>query len=159
MTDRRIWVVWLVGLMGLAGCDSGPDVQPPSESGDRPGRGGLVAQRYSPIADLPMPYGFEMDQKKSRSFSGGGLRWVDHVYGGSADKFAVARFMKAQMPIHGWALASDRFVQGDILLEFEKNNERCQLTISDSGGVLGSSTSIKVQIWPTGRADGAVTNP
>ena len=84
----------------------------------------------------------------SGNFSAAGARYVDHVYKGRADKFAVGRFFKRQMPINRWALVTDMFVQGDIMLDFEKDTERCRVTITD--GSFGA-TAVKVAMWTSGR--------
>jgi hypothetical protein len=53
------------------------------------------------------------------------------------------------MPINRWALVTDKFVQGEIQLDFEKDTERCQVTIMD-GGFFGS-TAVKIAVMPSGR--------
>ncbi len=109
----------------------------------------LVAMRRPPIADLPVPIGFDLKESKSRNFSAAGARYIDHAYGGRADKFAVGRFYKRQMPISRWTLVTDMFVQGDIMIDFEKDSERCRISISD-GGFFGS-TRIQMAVWTSGR--------
>jgi hypothetical protein len=108
----------------------------------------LVAMARPPISDLPIPIGFDLKEGKSRNFSAAGARYVDHVYKGSADKFAVGRFYKRQMPINRWTLVTDMFVQGDIMLDFEKETERCRITVTDG---TFFSTEIKVALWTSGR--------
>ncbi|MGB2824584.1 MAG: hypothetical protein WBF17_26655 [Phycisphaerae bacterium] len=108
----------------------------------------LVAMARPPISDLPIPIGFDLKEGKSRNFSAAGARYVDHVYKGSADKFAVGRFYKRQMPINRWTLVTDMFVQGDIMLDFEKETERCRITVTDGTFI---STEIKVALWTSGR--------
>jgi len=109
----------------------------------------LIAQSRPPIPDLPIPVGFSLNEGKSRSFAAAGARYVDHVYDGSDNKFAVARFYKRQMPINRWTLVTDMFVQGDIMLDFEKELERCRIIIADGG--MFNPTVIKVQLWTSGR--------
>jgi len=110
---------------------------------------GLVAQSRPPIPDVPVPVGFRLDQAKSRNFAAAGTRYVDHRYKGGDNKYAVARFYKSHMPISRWALVTDMFVQGNILLDFEKETERCRVTIDD--GCLFHSSHITIQLWTTGR--------
>ena len=98
-----------------------------------------------------MPFGFKLDEGRSRNFAAAGARYVDHFYHGSADKFAVGRFYKRHMPVSRWVLVTDRFVQGDIMLDFEKETERCQIIVSEGG--LIASTHIKVQVWTFGRIE------
>ena len=109
----------------------------------------LVAQARPPIPDLPVPIGFNLDEGRSRNFAAGGARYVDHLYKGRADKFAVARFYKRHMPISRWVLMTDMFAQGDIMLVFEKETQRCQIIASD--GSLWHPCYIQVQLWTTGR--------
>lgn len=149
---RRQQPSWLLAatLSALAGCSE-------SGSSSSAGLGGsttmgpvpeVVAMGRPPIADMPVPIGFSLNEGKSRNFSAAGARYVDHVYKGSADKFAVGRFYKSQMPINRWALVTDMFVQGDIMLDFEKDTERCRVTITDGNW---GSTVVKVAMWTSGR--------
>ena len=109
----------------------------------------LVAQARPPILHLPVPIGFDLDEGRSRNFAAAGARYVDHLYKGGSDRFAVARFYKRHMPISRWVLVTDMFVQGDVMLDFEKDTERCRIIASK--GSLMHSTYIKVQLWTTGR--------
>ncbi len=136
---------------GLAGCGGSSDSGGVSADGSStigpiPE---LVAMRRPPIDDLPVPIGFYLDEGKSRNFSAAGARYIDHAFKGRADKFAVGRFYKRQMPISRWTLVTDMFVQGDIVLDFEKDTERCRITVSD-GGMFGS-TRVKIAVWTSGR--------
>ena len=135
----------------LAGCGGsstsiGAPTDGPSAVGPIPE---LVAMRRPPIEDLPVPIGFYLDENKSRNFSAAGARYIDHAFKGRSDKFAVGRFYKQQMPISRWTLVTDMFVQGDIVLDFEKDTERCRITVSE-GGPFGS-TRVKIAVWTSGR--------
>ena len=68
----------------------------------------LVARAHPPIVDLPVPIGFDLDEGRSRNFAAAGARYVDHLYKGGSDRFAVARFYKRHMPISRWVLVTDR---------------------------------------------------
>ncbi len=140
-------------VLSLGGCNDSPEklettsgghreVAPPIE---------LIAKARPPIADMPIPIGFELDERHSRNFAGGGARYVDHLYRGSADKWVVARFYKRQMPTHRWMFDTDIFAQGDIRMDFRKEMERCQVIITN--GSLLHPTYIKVQLWTTGRIE------
>lgn len=109
----------------------------------------LVGQARPPIPDVPVPSGFELKESRSRNFTAAGARYIDHAYQGSSDKFAVARFYKRQMPINRWTLVTDMFVQGDIMLDFEKNTERCRVTVTE--GNIFQGTVVKVALWTSGR--------
>jgi len=145
-------VVVLAWSMWLAGCNGQPNTVQSSSGAlqEVAPAAELVAKARPPIADLPIPIGFDLDEGRSRNFAAAGARYVDHVYRGGADKFAVARFYKRHMPISRWARVTDMFVQGDIMLDFEKESERCRIIVTRGGGPF-RSTTIKVQLWTTGR--------
>jgi hypothetical protein len=98
----------------------------------------LVAQSAAPIPDVPLPLGFKLDESVSRNYSLAGARLVDHVYKGSAGKFALKRFYERQMPVHGWTTVSTMFTQGQVRLYFMKDIERCAIVIAD-GGLFGGT--------------------
>ena len=152
MTSFRLVGCAVVGsACWLAGCDNQPQKVEASGGGYRqvPPPIELVAQGRPPISDLPVPVGFNLDESRSRNFAAAGARYVDHVYRGGADKFAVARFYKRQMPISRWVLVTDMFVQGDIMLDFEKETQRCRIIVAE--GSMFHSCHVKVQLWTTGR--------
>ena len=93
--------------------------------------------------------GTQVDEGRSRDFAAAGARYVDHVYKGGADKFSTARFYKRQMPVRRWILVTSLFVQGDVMLDFEKETERCRVVITKSG--LFRRTRINVQLWTSGQ--------
>jgi len=110
---------------------------------------GLYPQTKPPIPDVPLPMGFSMDEGRSRSFAAAGARYIDHVYKGRADKFELARFYKEYMPKNRWTLVTDMFVRGDVVMDFEKQTERCRVVVS--GGGFLRHTYINVQLWTSGR--------
>ena len=131
-------------LVSAGGCvrvqDNGKNAAPP-----------LVAVARPPIADLPVPKGFRLDPK-SRTIAQVGIRLAEHHYRGLADKFALSRFYKRHMPISRWKLVTEALVDNKITLEFEKERERCWLTIVQ-GGVITPSR-VTALLWPDGRRDG-----
>jgi len=146
----RLSILMLAAVFLAAGCNNTQTVDASTGAPRRVEASSLlIAQSRPPIPDLPMPVGFSLNQGKSRSFAAAGARYVDHVYDGSDNKFAVARFYKRQMPVNRWALVTDMFVQGDIMLDFEKEIERCRIIIADGG--MFNPTVIKVQLWTSGR--------
>ncbi len=112
----------------------------------------LVAKSRPPIPDVPVPLEFGLDEGRSRNFAAAGTRYVDHVYEGSADKFSVGRFYKKHMPVNGWTLVTDMFVQGRIIQHYEKDMETAHLTIYDAGG-LGGGTKVELQLFTSGRLE------
>jgi hypothetical protein len=158
MARKCVLLGMAAALWLLSGCGGGYGGSTVDSSSGAPRASGapdgLVAQSRPPIPDLPVPLNFELDESKSRNFlaAGSGSRYVDHVYTGPADKFAVARFYKRQMPVNRWRLETDNFVQGKVILQFQKESETCQITISDAGGWSG--TRVEIQLFAGGRAGG-----
>jgi len=152
MTRQHTWrLALVVGAVFAGGCNNGS--QTVVNTGGAPrevaATRALVARAIPPIQDLPVPVGFKLDEGRSRNFRGGSARYVDHVYKGGADKFAVARFYMRQMPIQRWTLVTDMFVQGDVMMDFKKESESCRVIVS--GGGVFSSTKIRVTLWTSGR--------
>ena len=153
MSGLKQWtsLLFAAGLLAC-GCETSQQRQVDASSGDpvdvTPTMH-LVARSRPPVQDLPVPLGFRLDEAHSRSFDAGDARYVHHMYHGDEDKFAVQRFYKRQMPINRWTLVTDMFVQGDIMLDFEKDLERCRIVITD-GGLFDKST-IKAMCWTSGR--------
>jgi hypothetical protein len=143
------WLAAAVVVAALAGCNTQQASGPGGQGGVVGPMPELVPLSRPPIADVPVPLGFHLEEGKSRNFSAAGTRYIDHVFKGSPDKFAVGRFYKRQMPISRWTMVTDMFVQGDIILDFEKEAERCRITVT-GGGTL-RSTRVKVALWTSGR--------
>ncbi len=155
-------IAWLmVGAAFLAGCiqtnsSSSGRSENGSNSGGKSGSSGsgtLFAKAHPPIADLPVPFGFDLDEGRSRHWTVGSIRLVDHVYEGSGEKFDVARFYRTQMPINRWEMVRDVFAQGDIILDFDKGNERCHVVITEEG--WGNRLEIKVLLSSSGKIPSA----
>jgi hypothetical protein len=124
-------------VTGLSGCSWFSSTQPD-----------LVAQGQPTVADIPLPEGFHLDEKASRHNFGGAWRLVDHRYKGRADRFAVYRFYQRQMPGAQWTMVREGTARTDSVLEFDKGNERCSVTISK--GDLWYNTYIRVMISSVG---------
>lgn len=112
----------------------------------------LVAQPHPTVPDLPVPMGFSLDEARSRSSAAAGTRLVDYVYLGRSDKFAVGRFYKQQMPVNRWTMVMDNFAQGVEVLEFEKEGERCRITIDSTSNLL-HPTQVLVFMCASGRVE------
>src|SRR3990172_3595374 len=101
--NLKMALVPALGLIVLSGCQGQEKVAAGSEQPVKPEPPpGLVAQAYPPIPDLPVPLGFHMDEQRSRNTAAGGIRVVQHLYKGRADKFELQRFYRQQMRIAGW---------------------------------------------------------
>lgn len=108
----------------------------------------LVPDARPPIPDLPVPIGFKMDEGESLDYALHGARFVNHKYKGGSEKLAVKRFYERYMPVNRWTLTTAMFVSGDIMMDFEKETERCRVTIT--GGTLFSKSYIYVRLWTSG---------
>ena len=149
MNARRVvGVVLVTAAMAVAGCNGDKKVE---GSGDSSAKASieLVPMARPPIPDLPVPIGFDLDQGRSRNLAAAGVRWVDHLYKGKADKFAVARFYRKQMPLSRWILVTELFAKGNLTLDFERQSDRCHVTVSD--GSLFHPTYVRVELWTAGR--------
>lgn len=152
MNLTRIAGICLIAcLLWSVGCESSPQAIDTSSGAPRqaPPVTELVAQNRPPIPDLPVPIGFKLDYNKSRDYAPGGARFVDHTYKGSADVFAVKRFYERQMKTSRWVLTMSKFVRGEVTLDFEKETERCRISIDDPG--MLRRTCIKVDLWTSGQ--------
>ena len=155
---NRTWITGMcvvAVLISAAGCGN-PQIVDASSGAPKQilPMSDLVARSQPPIPDLPVPIGFKIDENKSRDYSFSGARFVDHVYKGDANKLRVKRFYERQMPINRWAITTSMFVRGDIMLDFEKETERCRVIISDSTFLwIFHATYIKVQLWTSGRLE------
>ena len=125
----------LAMLFAVSGCVGG-DVHPGYE---------LAAMSKPPVADIPVPLGFKLDEGSSRSCDSGVARFVDHLYLGSASKYAVSRFYKKAMVSQKWRFVSETSSLGDQDLRFDRPGETCKVTIT-SGSWL-HPTKLKVQLW------------
>jgi len=110
----------------------------------------LMAERETPIQDLPVPINFTQDEGKSRDYAAGNARYIDHTYYGAADKNAVASFYRLEMARNGWQRVHDRFNAGVRTIDFEKGTERGVVTISSRFNLF-RPTVVQVEMWTTGR--------
>lgn len=150
MTRLCLLCLVLVAVLVQAGCNNNnATVNANGEAKPSSPPVELKSQPRPPIADLPLPMGFTLDESRSRNFAAAGMRWVDHLYNGGNDKFAVSRFYRRQMPINRWTLVTEMFTQGCVTLDYEKQTERCHIVVSD--GNLIHPTVVKVMLWTSGR--------
>lgn len=107
----------------------------------------LQAKPRTHIVDVPVPNGLNLVEKRSRSYKNQtGLRWVDYLYKGNRDKFAVVRFYEKQMSTFHWESQTTQTAQGQTSLDFTKEHERCRITVS-GGGAFGP-TYVHISITP-----------
>lgn len=153
--SRAILALSALALVMACGCNNDAQMIDASSGAPRQVQPAveLVAKSSAPIADLPVPLGFSLDENNSRDYALAGARLVDHVYRGRPNKLAVKRFYERQMPVNRWTLTTSMFVRGDVMLDFEKETERCRILVNE--GNLFYPTYIRIQLWTSGR----VTNP
>jgi hypothetical protein len=150
MSGRMATGMVLAGLVLAGGCGEEPKQIDSSSGAPREvaPRADLVARANPPIPDIPVPIGFKIDEKRSRNMEGGNARWVDHLYKGGADKFAVWRFYEQQMPVKRWTMQSVIFSQGDVTMDFRKDTESCRILISDGGWL--DDTQVQIMAFRSG---------
>ena len=105
-----------------------------------------AATTAPPLNDVPVPVGFSMDYDSSWDRSDGGLRWANHRYSGKGPLTPLANFYEKQMPQTRWALTTKGFAEGRATLDFEKDRERCRITISQKSSLF-NTVQIHVDIW------------
>ena len=147
MTRKAMCLLTVAAAMLITGC-----LQPQNAASGRTGRSRRKSKRSElaaisrpPVADLPVPKGFRLNESRSRTFAEAGSRYVDHVYEGNADKYTISRFYKRHMPIYRWVLTTDMLVQGKIILDFEKDNERSRIIIAQGNVIVPSR--VLAQVW------------
>ena len=117
-----------------------------------------AAQRVVPAAsaepyeqDIPLPVGFVLADHSSEDWSGAAIRYLRHRYVGTADKFAIRRFYREQMPLVRWKAVGDSHVRGRIVMRFERGRESSTVTIEDDGRRRSDRLAIDVLITPLAR--------
>ncbi len=125
-------VVLAWAIMGFSGCQAS--------------KGPMMAQARSPIPDVPLPLGFSLKELRSRSWSSGSLRFVDHLYYGKGDRVVTMDFFEKQMPVNGWTPICEQFTQGRSTLDYAKGNENCRITVYEGSGLF-KSTYVQIAIW------------
>lgn len=155
--NRSRLAILLPPLLGflclLGGCSSSGSTAVSSEAASSASPAspvsGLVPRTSPPIADLPVPIGFEIVDAISRHYQAGAIRFIDHTYKGSADRFAAEAFYKEQMPRNGWAAVQSRLVRGRMVLEFRKGAELATVEIaSQDKWAVGRVTEITLSLAP-----------
>jgi hypothetical protein len=106
----------------------------------------LKPQRLEPSAiirfsDVPVPVGFKLISDRSFILESGGVRAGVLRYTGKANIEDVIRFYKRQMPIYNWALLNV-LEYGEHMLNFERENESCLITIETKWRRINISVSL-----------------
>ena len=125
--------IFLVVALGLSGC-----VSMQEQSAGLQNLEPSLSLRFN---DVPYPSGFKVLSDKSFILESGGVRAGILRYTGRADVESVTRFYKNQMSIYNWALLNV-LEFGDRMLNFERENEGCVVTIKPMGGRVEVSISL-----------------
>ena len=127
--NKKLALITFAAVVLFTGCIGQPrTVNSSNNTNQQPARNPeLIAQQSPPIPDLPVPYGFRLDEGVSSDFALASARLVVHTYRGKAEKLSVKKFYERYMPMNRWTLTTAMFIEGDVMLDFEKENERCKI--------------------------------
>jgi len=106
----------------------------------------LEPQTIVKFSDLPVPAGLKPLPKVSYSFENAGSRVAVLKYQGRANIDQVINFYKEQMPLHNWNLINI-IEYGQRLLNFEKEDETCIITIQVAG-FWNEETMVTISVGP-----------
>ncbi|MDD4890255.1 MAG: hypothetical protein PHU85_10035 [Phycisphaerae bacterium] len=113
----------------------------------------LVAKANSPVADVPIPIGFDISEGDSNAQVTGQMRYVCHTYKGRKAKDRVASFYCEQLVTNNkWRQDGVRKNNGVWRLHFTKGIERCDIAISEN---MWGTTRIEIEIYPVTGAPAA----
>ena len=94
--------------------------------------GRLEPQAILKFSDLPIPVGLKPLPQVSYAFENAGSRVAVLKYQGRANIDQLINFFKDQLPMHNWKLINI-IEYGQRLLNFEKEDETCIITIQVAG--------------------------
>lgn len=86
------------------------------------------------VVDLPLPQGFERNDRESSYTSDGTSRRIIDVYEGRAHTIKVRNFYITNMPAQKWTPAGETLSGSVYTLTFTKGSETCTVTISKKTG-------------------------
>lgn len=115
----------------LMGCSTFSD-SPNTKSGNP---GALEPQAILKFSDVPVPVGLKSLPEQSYSFESSGVRVGVLKYRGKNNPDQVVNFYKEQMAMYNWNLVN--IVEyGQRLLNFERENETCIITLEPKGSTV-----------------------
>jgi len=97
-----------------------------------------IMQKFS---DVPVPANFKFMEKNSYTFESAGMRVGVLKYHGKAEPDQVVSFYKEQMPLYTWTLLNV-VEYGDRLMNFDRDNETCIVSIMANGNSVDIVASI-----------------
>ena len=108
------------------------------------------------FSDVPVPDGFKIITEKSFILESAGVRAGVLKYRGKADIEDVVRFYKTQMTVYNWGLLNV-LEYGERMLNFERENEVCVITIEPKRGRVDISVSLAPKSPITGPKEQAAS--
>ena len=106
----------------------------------------MEPQAILKFSDLPIPTGLKSLPQDSYSFQNAGVRVAVLKYQGKANIDQVINFYKEQMPLYNWNLINI-IEYGQRLLNFERENETCIITIQVAG-FWNERTLVTISLGP-----------
>ncbi len=107
------------------------------------GVGMLEPQTTLKFSDVPVPVGLKSLPQQSYSFESSGVRVGVLKYQGKANADQVINFYKEQMAMYNWNLVNV-VEYGQRLINFERENETCIITIEPRG----NSVTLIISLGP-----------
>jgi hypothetical protein len=95
----------------------------------------LEPQTLLKFTDLPVPVGLKNLPQQSYSFESQGVRVGVLKFQGKSDPDRVVSFYKEQMAMYNWSLLNV-VEYGSRLMNFERENETCIITIESKGSTV-----------------------
>lgn len=146
-------VIISLGLISLAGCSTMAGNKNVSASGTAEL---LEPQVMLKFTDIPVPTGFKALPQESYSFESSGVRVAVLKYQGKQNLDRVVNFYKEQMAMYSWSLLN-AVEYGQRLLNFERDNESCIITLAAKGSVVIITITLgpkaQIQTRKTEKAD------
>ena len=139
---RLLFALWIGTALGVGGC---------ATTGRNAGAAELAPSAQPYELDIPLPQGFALVDRSSESWSSGAIRYLRHRYVGRADKYAIRKFYRQQMPLVRWTALAESQVRGRYTLRFERAEESCTIVVADSGLRPFQRAVVDVIIGPTAR--------
>jgi hypothetical protein len=107
----------------------------------------LEPQAMIKFPDVPVPSGFKSLPSQSYSFESSGVRVGVLKFQGKAEIDQIVNFYKEQMVMYNWNLLNV-IEYGDRLLNFDRENETCVITLIPKG----KTVIITVSLGPKSQA-------
>jgi len=110
----------------------------------------LLQSRPQPyIPDIPVPKGFQRDERQSTYTTTAGRREVRDVYRGKEPSLAVRNFYRHYMATASWDLIDEQLQNAVYILNYRKDMEKCEIRIERiPTGSYGTVTQTRVVIVP-----------